>query len=191
MMVKNDILLKLCSLLLQYPDREWLDRLPQVSAAVETLPAGKLRGALTGIVQDMTRRPPLTLQRIYTAAFDLTPATTLNLTYHGLGDNEKRAAALVHLTQLYADGGYSTIGGELPDFLPLMLEFLAVCPDAPTAAAVWGYMGDLDALSERLQDQAPCYAALLRLIGTLRPTAATTRNDIYQNRIASAGGLPA
>ena len=191
MTARNDILLKVCSLLLQYPDRELLARLPEISAAVEELPAGELKSALAGIVRDMADQPPLALQEIYTAAFDLTPATTLNLTYHAFGDNEKRAAALVHLAQLYTAAGYSRMGGELPDFLPLMLEFLAVCPDVRSTATVWAYMGDLDALRERLQDSAPCYAALLRLIGTLRPAAATTQNDIFQNRSASTGGPPA
>jgi nitrate reductase molybdenum cofactor assembly chaperone NarJ/NarW len=183
MTANNDIKLKLCSLLFQYPDRDLLARLPQISAAVDALPGGEFKKALAGILRDMAGRPPLALQEIYTAAFDLTPATTLNLTYHGFGDNEKRAAALVHLQHLYAAAGYARIDGELPDYLPLMLEFLSVCPVARTAAQVWAYMGDLEALSERLQHSAPSYAALLMQLISLRPAEAAavpTQNNVSE-----------
>lgn len=171
MAAMTDITLKVCAVLFQYPDQALLSGLPEIWAVVDDLPAGQLKNGLGEILQDMAARPPLALQEIYTAAFDLTPATTLNLTYHSFGDNEKRAAALVHLQQLYAAAGYPNISTELPDFLPLMLEFLSVCADEQIRERVWAYMGDLNGLAARLEKSAPSYAALLKLLAGLRPPA--------------------
>ena len=104
------------------------------------------------------------LQENYTAAFDMNPSTTLNMTYHLYGDGEKRAGMMACLQQLYADAGYDCADTELPDFLPMMLEFLAECPIATNIDLIMHYFAGLDGLVNRLQETAQPYAILLGIL---------------------------
>ena len=96
--------------------------------------------------------------------FDMNPAMTMNMTYHAYGDNEKRAAALAHLQHNYEQAGWQRITGDLPDYLPLMLEFLSICPDPKHTAPVWQCLRGMQPLVERLGKKEPIYAALLQPI---------------------------
>jgi nitrate reductase delta subunit len=164
----SDTILKLLSLLLQYPDEVLLACLPEIGAVAADLPEGAQARELKKALLEITGFNLLALQELYTTAFDLTPASTLNLTYHAFGDNEKRAAAMVRLHQAYAAAGFETVGGELPDFLPLMLEFLSACRDARLRGIVWAHMAGLDELADHLPDQARPYAALLKILNAIR-----------------------
>jgi len=101
--------------------------------------------------------------------------TTLNLTYHAYGDNEKRAAALARLQHLYDQAGWERTDGELPDYLPLLLEFLAIHPWPETALPVWQCLHATQNLVAGLEKSAPAYAMLLRPLARL--AAATTGLD--------------
>lgn len=164
--------LKLLALLLQYPNAAFREVLPDVAAAARGLPAAG-REALGAGLEAFAALPPLELEARYTAAFDLNPATTLNMTHHLWGDSEQRAAALARLERAYRGAGYARADGELPDFLPLMLEFLAVSPQVPDREFVWSCLGGLKRMAERLADEAPVYAGLLARIEALRPPSAT------------------
>ena len=85
----------------------------------------------------------------------------MNMTYHAFGDNEKRAAALAHLQHNYEQAGWQRITGELPDYLPLMLEFLSICPDPKHTAPVWQCLRGMQPLVERLEKKEPIYACLV------------------------------
>jgi nitrate reductase delta subunit len=89
------------------------------------------------------------------------PAATMNLTYHIYGDNEERAAALARLQRNYERAGWERATGELPDYLPLMLEFLAVCGHPEHAEVVWEGLQGLGKLTAHLEKEAPVYASLL------------------------------
>lgn len=153
--------LALVSRLLQYPDEAFFDDLPALAAAAGRLPPGPLADAVKGFLDDIQSRGRLVWQEKYTAAFDMNPALTLNLTYHAFGDTEQRAAALANLARTYAAAGWAPTTGELPDYLPLMLEFLSICPEPDRGAAVWQTLEGLAAYVARLASEAPAHAALL------------------------------
>ena len=69
---------------------------------------------------------------------------------------------LARLQQRYQDAGYERITGELPDYLPMMLEFLSVCPDTENTGLIWQSLRGLEGVVNRLQKTAPPYAALLQ-----------------------------
>lgn len=154
--------LQVLSLLLHYPDDELFRRLDRIRTAADDFPCGDIQSAVHGFIDDLERLTPLRAQERFTAVFDMNPITTLNLTYHTYGDNEERAAALVRLQQSYAQAGWERISGELPDYLPLMLEFLSVCRHPEQTAAVWLCFRGIDGLIEKLEPSAPAYAALLQ-----------------------------
>ena len=70
------------------------------------------------------------LEEAYVATFDLSETAALYLTAHEFGDSRARGPALIQIGQLLSDAGYGVALGELPDYLPLLIEWLAVSPDS-------------------------------------------------------------
>jgi nitrate reductase delta subunit len=159
--------LQMLSVLLHYPDEDLLNGLDEIESFTADLPFSETKSAIQAFVGDFKAQPLIRLQERYTAAFDMDPATTLNITYHAFGDNEKRATALANLQHTYVQAGWERITGELPDYLPLMLEFLSVCAHPGHAAPVWQCLQAIPSLVARLENKAPAYAALLQPIAAM------------------------
>ena len=187
---------KIISELMQYPDEGFMKRLPDVEAAVTELPE-ELGEKIEAFISFIKSQPPIRLQETYTAAFYMKSKTTLNMAYHHWGNSEKRALALAGLEQVYREAGYERIGGELPDFLPLLLEFLSINPEAPGIDLVRQCLSGPERLSAQLQETAPGYAALLDSLANIlsnqaeenahRDLKAKKEHDRVADRI---GGVP-
>jgi nitrate reductase delta subunit len=162
----SSLYFKILSLLLQYPDGAYLQALPQLAAAAGRLAPGPERAGIEAFLADITAHDAIQLQERHTAAFDLNPATTMNLSYHRWGDGEKRAAAMTRLKRSYRDTGYECAAAELPDFLPLMLEFMASVPEAMLSEIIRQCLEELEPMLERLGPIAPSYVELLRPLAT-------------------------
>ena len=110
------------SVLLQYPDEQLADS------------AGELEQAARGSAQigrfltHLRTRPLRELQAGYVRTFDFDRRASLYLTYHTHGDRRQRGLELVRLKRRYADAGSPLAGPELPDYLPVLLEFAALFP---------------------------------------------------------------
>ncbi|MCB2168971.1 MAG: nitrate reductase molybdenum cofactor assembly chaperone [Deltaproteobacteria bacterium] len=156
--------LQVLSVLLHYPDEDLLNGLEEIESLAANLPFSETESAIKAFISDLKTQPLIGVQERYTAVFDMDPATTLNVTYHAFGDNEKRAAALAYLQHNYEQAGWARVTGELPDYLPLMLEFLSVCADPRHAQPVWQCLQGMPPLVARLEEKAPVYAALLQPI---------------------------
>ena len=150
--------------LLQYPEPAWLEMISDVTVYAQRLPAGRTREVIAEFLDYLASQPLLRLQENYTAAFDLNPGTTLNMSYHLLGDGQKRAALLARLQQSYHCAGYLGPAGDLPDFLPAMVEFLAVCGDAAALEPFRRCLDGLEGLVTGLREAARPYANLLDLL---------------------------
>ncbi|MDZ7663849.1 MAG: nitrate reductase molybdenum cofactor assembly chaperone [Desulfotignum sp.] len=176
---------RILSVLLDYPDKRLLDDLDQITAAARQIPEPEFRRVVSDFLAYLARHDLLDLQENYTAAFDLRPTTTLNLTYHAFGDNEKRAAALSTLQHLYNQAGWERTNTELPDYLPLMLEFLSIHPRLEPDAAlnIWQCLGATRTLMKDLEKTAPAYALLLTPLARL--AAATTGPDQQITRMTT------
>jgi nitrate reductase molybdenum cofactor assembly chaperone NarJ/NarW len=160
--------MRLMSRLLDYPD----DDLPEFLREARTVWKGAAEApggqALLAFVAYLAGQPPLRLQEHYTQTFDLAPSRSLDLTYHRYADSEARAHALQGLQEIYRRAGFERTGGELPDYLPLILEFLSVAPEQ-SKREVLGVIGDsLAALAGRLRrDQNPYADGMDHLIEVL------------------------
>ena len=115
---------KLCSLALQYPDDELIAGRGELAAAAAKLPRGR-SPRLRLVLRLVRAAPPLELAQHYVKTFDLHKRTALYLTFYSHGDRRERGLALLRLKQLYRAAGLPPEGPELPDYLPLMLEFAA------------------------------------------------------------------
>ena len=159
--------LHVLSVLLHYPDEELFNRIDEIGSAADQSRPADVESAIQAFVNELNTHSLIQVQEKYTAVFDIDPATTMNMTYHAFGDNEKRAAALAHLQHNYEQAGWERITGELPDYLPMMLEFLSICPHPEHTGPVWQCLQGMQPLVARLEKKAPVYAALLQPIANM------------------------
>ncbi|MDQ2623374.1 MAG: nitrate reductase molybdenum cofactor assembly chaperone [Actinomycetota bacterium] len=119
---------KLVSLLLQYPEPETLTELSGFDPA-RLSPATTAQREALGRFLDWYRSNDLdALRQSYVDNFDFDRRHSLHLTYQVHGDSRQRGLALLKIKNAYRDAGLDPDATELPDFLPLMLEFAALVP---------------------------------------------------------------
>ena len=156
--------LKLLSLLLQYPRDELLEA-PAELAAV----AAADSGSVARFADWWGREPARELQRAYVETFDFSRRNSLYLTYHVHGDRRQRGVALLRLKQRYAAAGLDLLDGELPDYLPVMLEFAALAPPDVGLAALAESRDAIELVRSSLHDAGSPYALLLDAVAELLP----------------------
>ena len=118
---------KILSLLLDYPDESLVTALPLVKHEVEN--ERLLFFTLTRHLDEfLSACSSLSLgewQMMYVQQFDCSKTVNLYLFDHIYGDSRERGLAMVDLKEMYAQSGFEMVGGELPDFIPLFLEYLS------------------------------------------------------------------
>jgi nitrate reductase delta subunit len=182
-------LLKLLSLCLAYPDAEALEALPEMEEAAAGLGDPRAREGLSHFMVLLKAQSLLKLQEHYTAVFDMDPAASLNLTYHLLGDCEDRGRALAELLEAYLKAGFEPAVNELPDFLPLLLEFLAATPQAETHAPILRCLAAVPVLAGRLKESGSLYAVPLELLcGVFSETTDVPRSPAGHTPTGAQGG---
>ena len=179
--------MQLISILLSYPDETLFSHLDEILSRADQACPGKIKSAINTFVNEYKALGLVKVQEKYTALFDMDPSTTLNITYHAHGDNELRAAALVQLEQSYSRAGWERSCGELPDYLPMMLEFLSISPlPEHTAQVLLGLMG-MGSLVERLDKNAPLYGDLLKPIFTMATDCSLPEEKVFSSTTGNAG----
>ncbi len=159
---------RLLSVCLRYPDARLLEGRAELEAEVAALPASPARRSLARFLAALSGVSLLELQQRYVETFDLHRATGLYLTYYLHGDTRTRGMALLRLKRLYAAAGLELVGGELPDYLPLLLEFCALAPGEVADRLLREHRLALELLRHGLQEAGSPYAHLLdALCGTL------------------------
>jgi nitrate reductase molybdenum cofactor assembly chaperone NarJ/NarW len=123
--VNRAVAARAASLLLRYPDPEVLSALPVLRAALDELPAS-VADPLRTVARHRVEHDPSTLAAEYVELFDFRRRCCLYLTYYTCGDTRRRGEALVEFAQAYRRAGLSIVDGELPDYLPAVLDLAAV-----------------------------------------------------------------
>jgi nitrate reductase molybdenum cofactor assembly chaperone NarJ/NarW len=162
-------LLKLLSLSLVYPDAGVTEALPEMESAAADMSDPHARERLSDFLSRLKAQPLLALQEHYTAVFDMNPSASLNLTYHLMGDREDRGRALAELIEVYRQAGFEPAVNDLPDFLPLLLEFLSAVPQAETHALVQRCLSTVPAIAGRLNENGSLYAVPLEVLAGVFP----------------------
>ena len=125
------------ALLLTYPEADWLEQLEHVEALLKE--EGKLNAGavkqLAPLLELLRDTPLIELQQNYVATFDQTPSHSLHLFEHIHGESRDRGQAMVNLLQEYREHGLIMTVEELPDYVPLFLEYLSQRPAADAAKA--------------------------------------------------------
>ena len=155
-----NVQIKLISCLLQFPDESLLKWLPELRQVLNEIESVSVRNRYNKILSYFEQTPLIQLQEKYTETFDLNSSNCMNLTYHRWGDTEKRGPALAHLEEIYLKSGFERISIELPDFLPLILEFISERPHVANSVIIPLYGTVMEALAERLWQEGNPYSLL-------------------------------
>jgi len=157
------------STLLCYPEQEWIDRLVDIDWALAEWP--QARDMLAPLVTQLRSKPLITLQENYVATFDRNPAHSLHLFEHVHGESRDRGQAMVDLIDEYRRDGFEPLDTELPDYVPLFLEYLGALALDGKEARSEQLLGDaihvLAAIGGRLARSESPYAAVFTVLQTL------------------------
>jgi len=145
--------------------------------AEEGLVPSSHRAAIDGLLAELAGRDIYELQERYFALFDRSRTLSLHLFEHVHGESRDRGQAMADLIELYRGHGFEPTATELPDFLPLFLEFLSLLPGHEAQALLAEPAGILQALAERLVSRKSAYAVVFAALATLANAPAIDRPD--------------
>lgn len=150
---------KLASVLLQYSTKALFDGLDELDAfAAQTSPK-PARDAFARFLAWLRSTPPTEVAQHYVETFDLRRRCAPYLTYYRYGDTRKRGMAMVVFKTAYRDAGFVPCEDELPDYLPMVLDFADLCPRGERL--LHAHRADLELLRRALDKSQTPYASVV------------------------------
>jgi len=165
---------KALSALLSYPTAELQAAIPEIVTVLDRealLPADAL-SALSPLMVALHTGSLIDAQERYVFLFDRSRTLSLCLFEHVHGDSRDRGGAMVDLLETYRAGGFELTTNELPDHLPVLLEYLAHRPLAEARAMLGETTHILAALAERLERRGSPYKAVFAALTALAASPA-------------------
>jgi nitrate reductase delta subunit len=177
-------------LLLAYPTIEHKQALPECLRLLQEEQALSTDAltALDQLIMWMGSQDLLDLQESYVDLFDRTPSLSLHLFEHVHGDSSARGQALVDLANVYKDAKLVTVEDELPDYLPLFLEYLSLIDPVQARHDLAGVINILGTLAERLRHRKSPYAHILTTLIAIADV--TPDRTVIDNAISKDTGAP-
>jgi nitrate reductase delta subunit len=184
---------KVASVLLQYPTVALFGGLGQLAAAVADGPRAS-REPFGKVLTWLGSTPPDEVAQHYVETFDLRRRCALYLTYYRYGDTRKRGMAMVQFKAAYRAAGLVPAESELPDYLPMVLDFAAAHPRGEKLLRA--HRADLELLLRALREADSPYADAVAgtcavLPGLRRPDLALVRRLAEQGPPGEDVGLDA
>ncbi len=163
---------KALSALLTYPTKDMQDALPELAAAIdeEALLPKAVSRQLDLLLAEMATGDIYDLQERYVLLFDRTRSLSLHLFEHVHGESRDRGQAMIDLKAVYENGGLEIDATELPDFVPLFLEFLSTRPRPEAYDLLAQPAHVFAAMAERLRKRQSFYEAVFRALVQLAAT---------------------
>ena len=175
------------SVLLDYPTSERFEQFATVAESVGRLP-GDVRERLIAFCALAETWGEQDLARHYVDVFDMKRKCTMYLSYFLTGDTRKRGMALVRFKEAYRAAGFEIDRDELPDFLPVVLEFSAVC-EGRDAAIATGLLGShregLEVLRAALTSIQSPYAQVVEAVCLTLPRVSAATKDRFLQLITA------
>ena len=163
--------LRVVAALLAYPDAQLRTHLGEMRELLdsESAVSPSRRAEIEVLMDTLRRADPLETESAYVELFDRGRATSLHLFEHVHGDSRERGPAMVDLGRTYEKAGLLLAPDELPDFLPVVLEFVSTQPPREARAFLAEIVHILNALFGALRKRESAYAsavgALIELAG--------------------------
>ncbi|SFK00530.1 respiratory nitrate reductase chaperone NarJ [Pseudovibrio ascidiaceicola] len=176
--------LKTLSLLLNYPTQEFLDDLPALKDAVNSdrLLSAKGQKMICTLCDDLAGKDLYEVQEQYVFLFDRTRSHSLHLFEHVHGESRDRGQALVDLREMYLTNGFAVETTELPDYIPLFLEYLAHQPFIEAQELLGQTAHIFEALRLRLKKKGSIYANAFGAVAEI--SKASPSKELLSNILA-------
>jgi nitrate reductase delta subunit len=160
---------KVLSALLSYPSEDLQAAADDMRAvlAAEKLLTARTRRALDPLLGELAEKDLLDLQERYVLLFDRGRSLSLYLFEHVHGESRDRGQAMIDLKAQYEKNGLAITAAELPDFLPLFLEYLSTRPHGEARDMLGQTAHILAALAERLRKRGSSYEAVFRALNSI------------------------
>ena len=169
----------LTSALLTYPDARLLAAGDELRAAADAIGDDEVRTRLATFLDWFLTADAIEVETHYVHTFDLRRRSGLYLTYYLHGDTRKRGIALLTLKQRYRAHGLRLADGELPDLLPVVLEFAAVAGPGDGEAPLRQHRRGVELLRAALDENGSPYRHLLEaVVAALPPLTEVDRDAI-------------
>jgi nitrate reductase delta subunit len=155
--------LRVLAALLAYPDAELRRDLAEMTVllARDGALSGSRRGELEALARWLGDGEPLDVEAQYVETFDRGRSTSLHLFEHVHGDSRDRGPAMIDLARTYAAAGLMLKEGELPDYLPVVLEFASTQPPREAKAFLGEIAHIVNAIFSALLQRGSRYAAVM------------------------------
>lgn len=167
---------KLCSLFLRYPDREWIGN-EEIEESLALIKDKGIRFCFEKFIDYVNQTSFKALSENYVRWFDFSERTTLYLTHSTFGEQRERGLAFVKLKMEFAKAGFYISGDELPDYLPLVLEFAAEADAAAVQKIFLIHKKPIDELLSELEKDDNPYGYLLKACVTAMTSYLPTQNE--------------
>lgn len=177
---------KLASVLLQYPTVALFDGLGELDAAASGTSPRATREGFGRFLGWLRATDPTTVAQHYVATFDLRRRCALYVTYYRYGDTRKRGMAMLTFKHAYRVAGFDPCDDELPDYLPMVLEFAALAERGQRL--LYAHRADLELLRRGLHRAETPYAGVLDAVCAQLPRLG--RRELAQVRTAWEAGPP-
>lgn len=166
---RDSVIYQVSGMLLGYPSEELVQTLPELIRLAQATEDDEFTQAVQTVANWMTAQDLEDVQSEYVQEYDLSRRHALHLSYWTDGDTRRRGETLLKFKQMYRDSGmFTQLNGELPDYLPLVLEFAALVDRTKGRAALQAYRPSLELLRLSLKDgNLPHYGLLHSICGTL------------------------
>ena len=170
----QDRTLKALSLLLSYPTPALQRAMPDIGGVLAAEPrlTAATRRSLRPLVQDLGQSDIYDLQERFVMLFDRSRSLSLNLFEHVHGESRDRGSAMVSLVETYRESGFEPATSELPDHLPVLLEFLSTRPADEAREILADAAHIFEVLNTRLVRRESPYAAVFAALFQLAGAAA-------------------
>lgn len=183
----NNDTLRLAALLLDYPDREIYAATAELAQAAERLPPHAGAEELQSFLAHRASLGETAAQEEYVATFDFHKRASLHLSYYRDGDRRQRGMTLLGLKRRIREAGLELRGGELPDYLPALLEFAALVP-GEAEPVLRRFRAAIELLRASLRDINSPYAGVLDAVSRVLP--AISASELAEARRIAAEGPP-
>ncbi|MDO9008032.1 MAG: nitrate reductase molybdenum cofactor assembly chaperone [Thiobacillus sp.] len=165
---------KVISILLTYPESDWLAALPDLEEALaaEAEFNSEAKTKLAPLFAQLQQTELIPLQENYVATFDRNPSHSLHLFEHIHGESRDRGSAMIDLLEEYWKHDFDASATELPDYVPLFLEFLSLLPSDEALVLLGDAVHVLATIGRKLDANGSPYATAFQLLEALSPVAA-------------------
>lgn len=160
------ILYNVLSRLLDYPEQGLKDHLDEIREAVGNEPeiSQEELKVINDFADHVAQTELMEMEKEYVQTFDMVPEHSLHLTHHLFGDDRGRGPALVDLGEHYKGMGLEAKEGELPDYLPLILEYVGTLEEVEAKIFLADAAKVVTIIAANLEKANSRYAPLLRLV---------------------------